>query len=184
MSDKKSPPFLDFNLLGRILKLAGPYKIAFSLSVILSIILALIGVVRPYIIIYTTDHYITAKPFDFEGLKRMTLWMMLSLIIEGPLRYLFNYVTAWLGQSIVKDVRIKVYDHIIHSRLQYFDTTPIGTSTTRTISDIEAINDTFSEGLIGIFADILSIIAVLTIMFSMNWKVAFASIAVLPVLLW
>jgi len=114
----------------------------------------------------------------------MTLWMIVLLVTESVLRYTFNYVTAWLGQSIVKDMRVRVYNHIIHSRLGYFDTTPIGTSTTRTITDIEAINDTFSEGLISIFADILTIVAVMGSMLWVNWKVALASIAVLPVLLW
>lgn len=106
------------------------------------------------------------------------------LISESLLRYLFNYVTAWLGQSIVKDMRVRVYRHILTSRLKYFDNTPIGTSTTRTITDIEAINDTFSEGLISIVADILTIIAVVTAMFYVNWKVAMASLLVLPALLW
>ena len=100
------------------------------------------------------------------------------------MRYVFNYITAWLGQSIVKDMRMKVYSHIIHSRLKYFDNTPIGISTTRTIIDIEAINDTFSEGLISIVADILTIFTVLAAMFYVNWKVALASIAVMPLLLW
>ena len=176
--------FLDFTLLKRIIGLADPYRLAFFASIMLSIILAVIGIFRPFIIIYTTNHYITSKVFDFEGLKKMTLLMVASLIIEAPLRYIFNYVTAWLGQSIVKDMRLKVYDRIIHSRLKYFDNTPIGVSISRTITDIEAINDTFSEGLISIFADILSIVTVLVVMLSLSWKVTLASIAVLPLLLW
>src|SRR6185295_4965635 len=102
------------------------------------------------------------------------------LVIESILRYTFNLSTAWLGQSIVKDMRVRVYSHLIHSRLKYFDTNPIGTSTTRTITDIEAINDTFSEGLISIVADILTILTVLAAMVYVNWKVAVASLVVLP----
>jgi ATP-binding cassette subfamily B protein len=176
--------FLDFSLLKRIIGLAGPYRLVFILSIFLSVILAVIGIFRPYIIIYTTNHFITSKVFDFEGLKRMTFIMVISLLLEAPLRYLFNYITAWLGQSIVKDMRLKVYDRILHSRLKYFDNTPIGISISRTITDIEAINDTFSEGLIGIFADILSIVTVLLVMFSLSWQVTLWSIAVLPLLLW
>lgn len=184
MSNTPKKSVIDFSLLNRIIRLADPYKAVFYSSIFLSIVLAALSVTRPLIIIYATDHYITTAHFDLEGLKRMTLWMIVLLIVESLLRYTFNYVTAWLGQSIVKDMRVRVYNHIINSRLGYFDTTPIGTSTTRTITDIEAINDTFSEGLISIFADILTIVAVMGSMLWVNWKVALASIAVLPVLLW
>lgn len=184
MADSPKQPFIDFTLLKRIVRLADPYKPVFYSSILLSIVLALLATARPLMIIYTIDHFITAEVFNFEGLKRMTIWMMVLLVSEGVFRYVFNYITAWLGQSIVKDMRVRVYSHIIHSRLQYFDTTPIGTSTTRTISDIEAINDTFSEGLISIFADILTIIVVVASMLYVNWKVALASILILPVLIW
>lgn len=184
MDSAGKKPFLDFSLLKRIVKLANPYRLVFYSSVAMSIVLALLSIGRPLIIIYTTDHYITSKVFNYEGLKAMTIWMIVLLVLEGVLRYIFNYTTAWLGQSIVKDMRVKVYGHIIHSRLKYFDVTPIGTSTTRTITDIEAINDTFSEGLISIFADVLTILAVFGSMLYVNWKVAMASVVVLPVLLW
>lgn len=151
---------------------------------VMSVILALLSIGRPLIIIYATDHYITSEHFDLDSLKDAVLLMVILLVVESLMRYFFNYTTAWLGQSIVKDMRVKVYSHLIHSRLKYFDTNPIGTSTTRTISDIEAINDTFSEGLISIVADILTIITVLAAMLYVNWKVAVASIVILPVLLW
>lgn len=183
MKEEKKP-FLDFNLLGRIISLADPYKLVFYSSMIMSVILAVLSIGRPLIIIYATDHFITDTFFDIDNLKRATLWMIALLVVESVLRYTFNYVTAWLGQSIVKDMRVKVYNHLIHSRLKYFDVNPIGTSTTRTITDIEAINDTFSEGLISILADILTIITVVGAMLYVNWKVALASLAVLPVLLW
>lgn len=110
--------------------------------------------------------------------------MLLLLLLESSLRYVFNYLTAWLGQSIIRDLRLKVFKHFIYSRLKFFDTTPIGTATTRTINDIEAVNDTFSEGLITILADVLTIILVLSFMFYTNSKVALVSIASLPFLLW
>ncbi|HLP20018.1 MAG TPA: ABC transporter ATP-binding protein [Chitinophagales bacterium] len=183
MKEEKKP-FLDFGLLQRIIRLADPYKIVFYSSMVMSVVLALLSIGRPLIIIYATDHYITDEFFDAEKLKNAALLMVLILVVESVLRYFFNYTTAWLGQSIVKDMRVKVYSHLIHSRLKYFDVNPIGTSTTRTISDIEAINDTFSEGLISIVADILTIATVLTAMLYVNWKVAVASLVILPVLLW
>ncbi len=183
MKEEKKP-FLDFNLLKRIIRLADPYKGTFYASMFMSVILAVIAIGRPLIIIYATDHYITDTFFDVQGLRRATLFMVILLVVESLFRYTFNYVTAWLGQSIVKDMRVRVYKHLIYSRLKYFDINPIGTSTTRTITDIEAINDTFSEGLISIVADILTIVAVVGTMLYVNWKVGLASLAVLPVLLW
>jgi len=184
VKNNEKKPFLDFDLLKRIISLADPYKAMFYGSMVMSVILALLSIGRPLIIIYATDHYITSEHFDLDSLKDAVLLMVILLVVESLMRYFFNYTTAWLGQSIVKDMRVKVYSHLIHSRLKYFDTNPIGTSTTRTISDIEAINDTFSEGLISIVADILTIITVLAAMLYVNWKVAVASIVVLPVLLW
>jgi ATP-binding cassette subfamily B protein len=183
MKNEKKP-FLDFGLLKRIISLADPYKAMFYGSMVMSVVLALLSIGRPLIIIYATDHYISNSYFDKEGLKGAVMLMLVLLVTESLLRYVFNYTTAWLGQSIVKDMRVRVYNHLINSRLKYFDTNPIGTSTTRTISDIEAINDTFSEGLISIVADILTIISVLVAMLYVNWKVAIASIVILPVLLW
>ena len=184
MAEGQKQAFLDFNLLKRIIRLADPYKGVFYSSIFLSIVLAGLAVVQPLMTIYTTDDYIPDEHFDFDGLKRMSIWMVAILIATAVLRYSFNYITAWLGQNIVKDMRVRVYNHIINSRLTYFDQTPIGTSTTRTITDIEAINDTFSEGLISIVADILTIVSVFATMVWVNWKVGLASIAVLPFLLW
>ena len=176
-------PLLDFALLQRIIALATPYRLVFGGSIALSVLLAVVSIGRPLLMIYTVDHYI-ASHFSLPGIQQMALYMVLLLMVEALMRYSFNYITAWLGQSIVRDVRVRVYDHLVHARLKYFDTTPIGTSTTRTITDIEAINDTFSEGLISILADLLTILAVVAAMFYMNWKVALAAMAVLPVLLW
>ncbi len=181
MKEEKKP-FLDFNLLKRIIRLADPYKLVFYSCIFMSVVLAILSIGTPLIIIYTLDHYITH--FDLRKLQQAAALLVAILVVSSLLRYFFNYITAWLGQSIVKDMRVRVYSHLIHSRLKYFDTNAIGTSTTRTINDIEAINDTFSEGLISILADILTIITVVTAMFYINWKVAVASLTVLPVLLW
>ena len=184
MSNKIEKPFLDFGLLKRIIRLTYPYKLVFILSILMTVTLAVIAIGRPMIIIYVSDHYISEKHFNLQMLEYATLLMVVLLVAESLLRYIFNYTTAWLGQSIVRDLRLKVYGHIIGSKLQYFDTTPIGTSVTRTISDIEAVNDTFSDGLINISADILTIVTVLGAMIYTNWKVAIASMLVMPLLLW
>src|SRR5206468_303492 len=115
MTEPKKP-FLDLNLLNRIIRLADPYKLVFYSSMVMSVVLAILSIGRPLIIIYATDHYISH--FDLEKLKQAGLIMVVILVVESILRYFFNYITAWLGQSIVKDMRVRVYDHLIHSRLK------------------------------------------------------------------
>lgn len=172
---------LDLPLVRRVLGLASPYRKEFYTTIILSILLAGMAMVRPILVQRAIDYHIIR--FDLPGLRLIVLVMLLSLVIETIMRYYFAYISAWLGTSIIRDLRQKVYSHIIHSRLQYFDTTPIGTSTTRTITDVEAVNDTFSEGLLSIFADILTIATSVTYMLIHNWQLALLSLIPLPFLL-
>ena len=182
MSSEKQPkPFLDFKLLSRIIHLADPYLKVFYFSVFLSLVLAIVGPLRPWIVKYTIDNSIIH--YNFESLKMMCILMLALLTVESILRYFFNYISSWLGQSIIKDMRVRVFKHILHQRLKYFDTTAIGTSTTRTITDIEAINDTFSEGLITIVADLLTILLVIAFMLSISWQLTIVCLSVLPFLL-
>ena len=106
-----------------------------------------------------------------------------ALILQGILSYLFSYSTAWLGQSVIRDLRVRVFNHINRLRLTYFDTTPIGTSTTRTINDVETINSVFSQGFITIIADILTLIFVLSIMLYTSWKVTLVCLVTVPFLI-
>jgi len=178
MSEKEPKKKLDLSLVRRVLSLAIPYKLEFYGAVGLSLVLAAIAPLRPFLVAKAIDQYISV--FDLHGLQTIALIMIALLIVETIMRYYFSYLTAWLGTSIIRDLRRRVYSHVIFSKLKYFDTTPIGTSTTRTITDVEAINDTFSEGLITIFSDILTIISVAIYMFVVNWKL---SIITLPFLL-
>lgn len=181
MSEKETQKKFDLSLVRRVLSLALPYKGEFYGAVALSLILALIAPVRPFLVSLAIDRYIAV--FNPQGLQLIALLMVLLLLAETAMRYYFGYLTAWLGTSIIKDLRTRVYGHIIFSKLQYFDTTPIGTSTTRTITDVEAINDTFSEGLITIFSDILTIVAVAVYMFWVNWRLSLVTLLPLPLLL-
>src|SRR5678809_1128506 len=114
------------------------------------------------------DKFIADKMLDW------VLWITVIqiglLIIESGLRFYFSYITAWLGQTVVRDMRITVYEKVVGLNLRQFDQTPIGTLTTRTINDIEAINDIFSDGLVPIIADLLSIISILSFMFYVDWR--------------
>jgi ATP-binding cassette subfamily B multidrug efflux pump len=181
MSEKEQKKKFDFSLVRRVLSLAIPYRLEFYGAIALSLILAAIAPLRPFLVARAIDKYIAV--FDLDGLQVIALIMVALLIVETLMRYYFGYLTAWLGTSIIRDLRQKVYSHVIFSKLQYFDTTPIGTSTTRTITDVEAINDTFSEGLITIFSDILTIVSVAVYMFVVNWRLSVITLLPLPFLL-
>lgn len=151
------------------------------LSLLLAIVLALLAPVRPYLIQLTVNQYIKQGWIDW--IYRITVIQVLFLAVETALRFAFSYLTAWIGQSVVKDLRIQVFGKVLNLNLSQFDNTPIGTLTTRTINDIESINDIFSDGLIPIIADLLSIISILLVMFWVDWKLALVSLAPFPLLI-
>jgi ATP-binding cassette subfamily B protein len=174
--------YSDTKLLRRIFGLTGEYRSVFILAAFLSVILAPVSIVRPYLVQYTVDHHIIVS--DSQGLLFMIAMLCSILMFEGFLSYVFTYCTGWLGQSIIRDLRVRVFNHINSLRLSYFDRTPIGTSTTRTISDIETINSVFSEGVITIVADVLTLIFVLGIMFYTSWQLTLVCLTTLPLLIW
>ena len=169
---------IDFYLLGRVLKLARPYRLTFIVAATLAVVLAPLSTLRPYLIKIMVDDYIFK--YDIPGLTKITFVLVGVLVLEVILRYAFIYSASWIGQSVIKDLRLKVFKHITSLRLTYFDRTPIGTSTTRTINDIEAINNVFSQGVITILADLLTLFAVLGIMFYTSWKLTLVCLTTLP----
>lgn len=174
----------DFAIFKRVIGLARPYKRQFVAASVLAVLLAIIAPARPYLIKVTVDSYILpGSPKLIGMLVNMSILLIAILIIESLMRYAFIYATRWLGQSIIRNLRIRVFDHITHLRLQYFDKTPIGTSTTRTINDVETINDIFAQGIITIIADLLTIIAVIAVMLNEDWQLTLVSLSVFPVLL-
>lgn len=136
---------------------------------------------RPILVQYTVDHFILHP--DKEGLLRMTLLMIGLLLLQSVVHYFHSYITNWLGQVIIKDLRVKLFNHISRLRLKYFDHTPIGTLVTRTISDLETIADIFSEGLIVIFGDLLQLIVIIIVMFFIDWRLTLISLSTIPFLL-
>ncbi len=137
--------------------------------------------VRPWLINKTVNDYIQHNLA--EMLIRITIFQMALILIETILRFFFSYFTSWLGQTVVRDLRVSVYKKVLGLNLRQFDKTPIGTLTTRTINDIETISDVFAEGFISIFADLLTIIAVLFTMFYLNWKLTLISLIPFPFLI-
>ena len=191
MANGLNKKFFDFDLLKRVLRFAAPYKRRFYWSVALAVILAAFTPVRPILIQLTVDKYIagdkTKTYFNGFSITQMlvliTIIQILFLFLETMLRFYFSYITAWLGQNVVKDLRVKIYKKVLCLNLAQFDKTPIGTLTTRTVDDIERINDVFADGLIPIIADLLSIICVLTYMFWADPKLTLIALVPFPILI-
>ena len=180
MSDQEKKRF-DYNLLKRIISLAKPYRTIFWSAILLAVILAPLATMRPYFIQVMVDDYIFK--FDVPGMMKIVMILFGLLFLEVILRYIFIFSSNWLGQSVIRDLRVRVFNHISALKLRYFDTTPIGTSTTRTINDIETINSIFSQGVITILADILTIFSVLFIMLYTSWKLTIVCLTTLPLLI-
>jgi ATP-binding cassette, subfamily B, multidrug efflux pump len=178
---KVSGKAVDVNLLKRIFHYVVPYRSAFLWSVILTIALAILAPVRPLLIEYTLDKYILEN--DSSGLLAMTLLMTGLLLVQTVVQYFHTFLTNTLGQSVIKDLRINVFNHISSLRLKYFDHTPIGQLITRTVSDLETIADIFSEGLIVIIGDILQVVAIIGVMLYTDWKLALIVLIPMPFLI-
>lgn len=191
MSDTKKAKrkIFNFSLLQRVFLFAAPYKNKFYGSLLLAIILAAISPLRPLLIQLTINDGIksnTASHFlDTPGgfIIEITIIQIVLLLTETGFRFLFTFLTASLGQSVVKDMRVSTYNKILHLNLSQYDKTPIGTLTTRTINDIESINDIFSDGLIPIIADLLAIFSILGYMFYVDWQLTLVCLAPFPFLI-
>lgn len=172
---------LDWQLLKRLLGFARPYKSLFLGTLLIAVLLAPVSMIRPKLIQIMVDDYILAD--NMGGLKFMAIIYFITVMANATLRYLFIYGSALLGQSVIKDMRTKIFDHITAFKLRYFDQTAIGTVTTRTINDIEAINRVFEQGIITIVADILAIFAVLGIMLYTSWRLTLICLLTLPLMI-
>lgn len=172
----------NFSLFRQVMRMVKPYQKVFWFTVVLTLILSPLAVLRPKLIERMVDDAIV--PGDIAGLTFMTSLILGVLLLEVVLRYFFLYHADWLGQATIRDLRVKVFNHITSLNLRYFDKTPIGQSTTRTINDIEAINTIFSEGSVTILADLMTIFAVLIVMFTTSWKLTLVVLSVFPLLIW
>lgn len=172
---------IDTKILRRIYQYLQPYLKVFWFSVALTILLAIVAPIRPYLIQYTIDHYILDD--NATGLFRMVMIMFGLLAFQTIIQYYHTVLTNWLGQSAILDLRKLVFSHLLSLRLKYFDNTPIGTLVTRAVSDLETIADVFSEGLIVIIGDILQIVVIVGVMMYIDWRLTLISLATIPFLL-
>ena len=171
---------MDFQVLKRLFSFVKPYKGYFILLIFLTLFLAVLAPVRPYIIQITLDKFVVIG--DYNGLINMVLLLIGILFVQAFIQYAHTYLSGWLGQSAIHDIRIKLFDHLSHLRLKFFDNTPIGKLVTRVVSDIETLSEVFSQGLAAMLGDLLQLVFILGIMFYTDWRLALISLATFPVL--
>ncbi len=171
----------DFKILLRILSYVKPYRKVFFTTLSLTVFLAFLSPLRPWLVQYTIDNFVIIP--DSISLLKMVLLMTGLLFVESIIQYVNVMLTNTLGQNVIMDMRTQLYKHIVHFRLKYFDNNAIGTLITRTISDIQTIADVFSQGFLEILGDILKLIVITVVMFSNDWRLSLVSLSTIPVLL-
>jgi len=172
---------IEFKVLKRIMKFVTPYKGKFYFLVFLTIAIGLLSPLRPMLIQWTIDKDVAVG--DYNGMVWMMVILLGLLIVQSIGQYAHTYLSGWMGQQVIRDIRTKLYEHLISLRLRFFDKTPIGRLVTRTISDVETLADVFSEGLAAMVSDLLQLIFILAFMFYEDWRLALLSLATLPLLL-
>lgn len=172
----------DTNIFKRILKYTKPFQWRFNGVIIFAVSLSVFAALRPYLLKQTVDGYI--KTHDQQGLLFYMTLMLVVLMAEVFSQFYFVYWANWLGQDIVKDIRIKLFKHMLSFRMKYYDNAPVGQLVTRSVSDIEAIAKIFSQGLFMIISDLMKMLVVLLFMFYMNWRLTWIVIVAMPILVY
>ena len=170
----------DTNVFKRILKYTKPYKGRFNGVIFFAVSLSVFAALRPYLLKQTVDGYI--KTQDEHGLLFYIILMGIVMLMEVFSQYYFVYWANWLGQDIVKDIRVKLFQHLLRFRMKYYDNAPVGQLVTRSVSDIEQIAKIFSQGLFMIMSDLMKMVVVLLFMFYMNWRLTWIVIVAMPIL--
>ena len=181
MAQNKTGKVLDISLLFRVIAFAKPYKKQFLIAALSAIILSFLGPARPMLINYAIDNFIVIP--DPENLFKITVLLIALLFCEGFIQFFYIYLSTWIGQNVILDLRKKVFKHILSLKMTYFDKTPIGTLVTRSVSDIETIADIFSQGLLVIIAELLKLVIVIAVMFYTDWRLSIIALLTIPVLL-
>ena len=181
--DKKSVSgnVIDYRVLKRLFIYCKPYTSQFYLLVFFTISLSILSPIRPYLVQLTIDNHVAFN--DYNGMLNMIIILIVLLLFQGVIQYYHTYLSGWIGQNIVRDLRIKLFSHIQKLRLKFFDNTPIGKIITRNISDIETIAEVFGQGLASIIGDLLQLVGILIIMFLINWKLTLITLSTFPLLL-
>ncbi|MDG1754023.1 MAG: ABC transporter ATP-binding protein [Rhodothermales bacterium] len=181
MSEEKKKG-LDGRLLRRIISYLEPYKIWVGVAFITVLVVAFLGPLRPKLVQITIDQDIVTG--DLEGLRNMIMLLFGILVAEGLLSFVNAYLTQWIGQQAIYDLRTKLYRHIQRQSLRFFDTTPIGRLITRVTSDVESLSQVLSAGVVTILGDLFKLIFISWFMFSLNWELALLTLAVMPLMVY
>lgn len=179
--EKASGNIVDLKVLKRLFAFARPYLGVFYFLVFLTVALSVTGPLRPFIIQKAIDNNVAQG--DYPGLVNMIMLLVGLLVTQAIIQYLHTFYSGWLGQNIIKDIRIKLYRHIQSLKLTFFDKTPIGRLVTRNVSDIETLAEVFSTGIAGIIADIMQLLVILGFMIWLNWTLTLVSLSLLPLLI-
>lgn len=177
----KSGKIFDGQTLRRLFPYIKPYRNSFIFLVALTIFLGFLSPIRPILIQYAIDGFVAKS--DYKGLLNLVLVMVALLVVQAIGTYYQTWLSTWLGQTIIMDIRKKLYAHILSLRVRFFDHTQIGRLVTRNISDIETIADVFSEGLAAMSGDLLQLVFILAYMFYIDWRLTLVSLSMLPLLL-
>ncbi|WP_324673741.1 ABC transporter ATP-binding protein [Hymenobacter sp. GOD-10R] len=177
----KTGNIFDWQVLSRLVGYVKPYRGTFYLLIFLTVAAAVLGTIRPFLIQRMVD--VSIEQGDMIGLNKMFVLLMVLLVVNTIVSYLQTYYGGWLGQYIVRDIRVNLYEHILNLRLKFFDRTPIGVLVTRNISDVETLSDVFSEGLAAMIGDILQLVFIMAFMFYIDWRLTLVSLSVIPPLI-
>lgn len=172
---------MDFKVLKRLFQYARPYIKQFYLLVFLTIFLAILMPIRPVLVQKAIDEYVPNG--DYDGLVLMITILIGHLIVLAVVQYSHTYLSGWVGQTIIKDIRTKLFNHLIRLKLKFFDQTPIGRLVTRNVSDIETLSNVFSEGIAALIGDLLQLVFLMGFMFYLDWKLTLVSLSTLPLLI-
>jgi ATP-binding cassette subfamily B protein len=170
----------DSRLMKRLLKYVKPYWKHVVVSIIIVLILAVLNPLRPYITKFAIDDYILKS--NYNGLVKLSLLLFGILLLQGVLQYLLGYITGWIGQKTVFDLRMEVFQHLQRLVLRFFDKNPTGRLVTRVTNDVESLNEMYSSGIILVFGDIFTIVGILYFMFKLSFELSLVTLSVLPLL--
>ena len=176
----KSGNIIDWKVLGRIMQFVKPYRGRFYIVILLTVLLGFLTPVRAWLIQYTLDEHVAFG--KYWSMVNVIILLLVLLIIQSAGQYVHTYISGRIGQFVIRDIRIKLYEHIISLRLKFFDKTPIGRLVTRNISDVETLADVFTEGLAAMAGDLLQIVFILAFMFYTDWKLALVSLSTIPLM--
>lgn len=178
--EKISGNIIDNQIIRRLYEYIKPYSGRFYILIVLTIAIGVIGPIRPLLVSYAIDDHIAVG--DYQGLLNISAILIVLIIASGVFQYFHTYLSGWIGQYIIKDIRVKLYQHLLKMQLRFFDKTPIGRLVTRSVSDIETLAEVFSQGLAALVADILQLIFILAFMFYLDWKLTLMSLSTFPLL--